>query len=86
MGRPKLGAEYKKPSDYYYPANREIAKRLVHQDKVFIASKTGVSLDYVRSWCVGRRRNAQVDELARRIVRLNIEKQRKLEKIKVSSN
>ena len=87
MGRPKLGAEYKKPSDYTYdyPANREIGKWITWKDKAHIAAKTGYTRDYVNDWCVGRRRNDKIESLARIIAKLNQAKQRKLEKLEASS-
>lgn len=83
MGRPRLGTELKKPSDYKYdyPANREVARWLTSDDKVQIAFRTGYALGYVKHWCIGNRRNASIDALARKIARLNQAKQRKLEKI-----
>ncbi len=80
MGRPKLGTEYKKPSDYTYDyqGNREVSKHLSREDKQLICSRTGFSVAYVRQWCQGRRRSRSIEEWARRIMKLNIAKQRKL--------
>ena len=43
-----------------------------------IALRTGFKISYVRAWCRGERRNLRIEELARKIMRLNIAKQRKL--------
>lgn len=80
MGRPKLGAEYKKPSDYHYdyPEQREITRYLETKDRAWIISRSGYSAGYVRQWFRGKRRNAFIRELALKIQKLNLEKQRKL--------
>ena len=83
MGRPKLGAEYKKPSDYIYdyPENRKVSRHLTIDDKHLISARTGFSYSYVSGWCRGERRSRPIEEWARRIARLNQAKQRKLEKL-----
>jgi hypothetical protein len=83
MGRPKLGAEYKKPSDYTYdyPKNREIAKHLDVQDRIILCQMTGFSKGYINDWCLGRRKNKRIGDMAVRIANLNIEKFRKLKMI-----
>jgi len=80
MGRKKLGAEYKKPSDYHYdyPSNREVSKHLTIEDKHLIAARTGFSYTYVNDWCKGKRRNRSIEGWARKVMPLNIAKQRKL--------
>jgi len=80
MGRPKLGTEYKKPSDYHYdyPINRKIFKHLSIEDKRLISDKTGYTIQYVRYWGLGTRKNKSIEELARRISIINIEKLRKI--------
>ena len=65
---------------YDYPANREVAQHLTWQDKQLIRSKTGFSIVYIRQWCQGRRKSRPIEEWARRIMNLNIAKQRKLNK------
>jgi hypothetical protein len=80
MGRHKLGAEYKKPSDYHYdyPENKEVAKHLCDEDRKLIAIHTAYTLGYVNDWCLGRRKNKKIETLARYLMRINIAKQRKL--------
>ncbi len=63
---------------YDYPANREIAKHLVADDRAQIAFRSGYTLSYVREWCRGTRKNKRIEEWARCIMKLNIAKQRKL--------
>ena len=81
MGRPRIGKELKKPSDYKYdfPGNREISSFLTPNDKNQIAYRTGYCIRTVHYWCQGVRRNARIEEWARRMARLNIAKQRKLD-------
>ncbi|MEI6899315.1 MAG: hypothetical protein WCL00_05515 [Bacteroidota bacterium] len=83
MGRPRIGSELKKPSDYSYdyPGNREIAKNLTADDKLFIAFRAGTSIRYVRYWCQGKRRSNAIEEWAIRVMKLNQAKQKKLEAI-----
>jgi len=71
---------------YDYPGNREVSPHLTWQDKQLIASRTGFSIVYVRQWCQGRRRSRPIEEFARRIAKLNIAKQRKLQSIDPSTN
>jgi len=80
MGRPKLGTEYKKPSDYHYdyPKNRKIFKHLSWEDKQLISHKTGYTTRYVCFWGLGTRKNKRIEEWARKIAILNIAKLRKL--------
>jgi len=56
MGRPRIGTELKKPSDYTYdyPENREVSKHLTPEDKIFIVHKTGYSYTHIYDWCRGR--------------------------------
>jgi hypothetical protein len=63
---------------YDYPGNREVSKHLSWEDKQLICSRTGFSIVYVRQWCQGRRRSRPIDEWARKIMKLNIAKHRKL--------
>jgi hypothetical protein len=88
MGRPKIGTEFKKPSDYHYdyPENREISKHLSFEDKKLIAARTGYKITYVRCWGHGKRRNRRIEEIARLIMRLNIAKQRKFNSQPNTSN
>ncbi|MCX6278434.1 MAG: hypothetical protein NT004_10090 [Bacteroidetes bacterium] len=80
MGRPKLGAEYRKYGDYNYdyPKNREIGKHIMIEDKKYIAKRTGFSYTYVNDFCIGKRYNRRIEDVARQVMRLNIAKQRKL--------
>lgn len=73
MGRPKLGAEYKKPSDYSYdyPEQRDIAKCLLTDDLVRIAELTGYSISYIRGWCAGTRNNNEIERHARMFAKIN---------------
>jgi len=63
---------------YDYPVNREVAKYLTADDKQQISFRTGFTIAYVREWCRGTRRNKSIEEWARKIMKLNIAKQRKL--------
>ena len=63
---------------YDYPGNREVSTHLSWQDKQLISARTGFSIIYVRQWCQGRRRSRPIEEWARRIMKLNIAKHRKL--------
>jgi peroxiredoxin len=74
MGRPKLGAKYKKPTDYKYdyPEQRILAKDLLSDDKVRIAELSGYSISYIKDWCVGTRKNAVIERYARIFVKINI--------------
>ena len=63
---------------YDYPANRVVAQHLTSEDKNTIALRTGFTTKYVRQWCQGVRRSRPLEEWARRIMKLNIAKQRKL--------
>jgi len=76
MGRSKLGAEYKKPSDYTYdyPENRELGKQLVSGDIGFIAKTLGYKSRYVM--CVlrlGNRNNEKIKTIARKLIALRDE-------------
>ena len=88
MGRPKLGTEYKKPSDYKYdyPYQREVTKHLTWEDKVLIASRTGYTIRYVRCWCAGTRKNKDIEKIAVLIASLNVEKFRQLNQSTYPSN
>ena len=63
---------------YDYPANREVSEHLNFDDKQVISNRTGFSIRYVRQWCQGKRRSRPIEEWARMLMRLNIAKQRKL--------
>jgi hypothetical protein len=69
---------------YDYPINRDVSKHLTPTDKQFISERTGFSKEYVRLWCIGRRKSRPIDELARKVMKLNIAKQRKLNNISQS--
>jgi hypothetical protein len=86
MGRPRLGENLKKPSDYSYdyPAQREIAKQLLFDDKIRMAETSGLTIRTVRCWCEGTRKNARLMELALRYAEIN--KETILEKGKVTIN
>lgn len=76
MGRPKLGAEYKKPSDYTYdfPENREIGKKLIHGDVWFIAKTVDCSRRYVSQVLKnGTRNNEKIKAIARKLIALRDE-------------
>lgn len=75
-GRPRIGAELKKPNcySYDYPSNREIAKNLGQEDKKIIAQETGFSLKYIYQWCQGKRRSTKIEALAKQISKFNIAK------------
>ena len=76
MGRPKLGAEYKKISDYTYdyPENREIGSRLFNGDIGFIAQQVGCSAFYVRQVLnTGVRNNEKIKTIARNLIALRDE-------------
>jgi|GEM_PF-4916190 len=80
MGRPKLGTEYKKPSDYKYdyPDQRVVAIHLTWEDKTFIAEKTGYKISYVGDWCRGKRKNTDIEKFAVLLASLNVEKFRQM--------
>jgi hypothetical protein len=63
---------------YDYPENREVSKHLSKEDRALIITRTGFSYKYVNDWCRGTRKNRRIEEWARRIAKLNIAKQRKL--------
>ena len=76
MGRPKLGAEYKKPTDYTYdyPENREIGKKMIHGDAWFIAKTTGFSTSYVSDVLKeGIRNNERIKTIACKLIALRDE-------------
>jgi len=56
---------------YDYPENREVSKTFSYMDKLLISQKTGFSLNYIWYWCKGKRKNRRIEELARKIMRLN---------------
>jgi len=66
---------------YDYPENREVSKNLTAEDKVYISSRTGFSLEYIRQWCKGKRRNRRIEALALHISRINKVKKRRLEQL-----
>lgn len=72
--------------DYDYPINRDVSKHLTVQDKQLISVRTGFSQEYVRLWCLGKRRSRPIEEFARRIMKINIAKERKLQSIDPSTN
>lgn len=84
MGRPRIGENLKKPSDYSYdyPEQREIAKMLLANDRRMIAEATGYSTGYIGDWCLGIRKNARIMELALPLAEIN--KQTILKKEKVT--
>jgi len=63
---------------YDYAENRALAAHLTAEDKIFIATRTGYTVRYVRYWCTGRRNNVQIRDWAKYVVRLNQSKLRKL--------
>ena len=63
---------------YDYPENRALAAHLTVEDKIFIATRTGYTVRYVRYWCTGRRNNGQIRDWAKYVVKLNLSKLRKL--------
>jgi len=65
---------------YDYPANRDVSKHLGPGDRAQIAFRSGYTVNYVREWCRGTRRNKRIEEWARRIMKMNIANQRKLDK------
>lgn len=72
---------------YDYPDNREVSKHLGAGDRAQIAYRSGYTVNYVREWCRGTRKNGRIEEWARRIMKLNIAKQRKLsQSIESSTN
>ena len=76
MGRPKIGAEYKKPSDYTYDytENRAIGARLFKGDIGFIAEKVGCSTYYVCQVLYrGTRTNEKILTIARKLIALREE-------------
>lgn len=58
MGRPKLGKEYKKPSDYTYdyPENRRYEKMLIKGDVKRIALTLSLTDNYIRQMLRGERK------------------------------
>jgi hypothetical protein len=80
MGRPKIGTEYKKPSDYTYdyPDQRVVAKHLSWEDKEIIAKKTGYTIRYVRCWCAGNRKNVAIEKMAVLLASINVDKFRQI--------
>jgi hypothetical protein len=73
MGRPRIGEELKKPSDYSYdyPEQREIAKYLLSDDKIRMTQISGLSPRMVNNWCEGNRKNTKLMELALRYAEIN---------------
>ncbi|GEM_PF-2318054 len=63
---------------YDYPENRRVSQYLTAEDKQLISFKTGFSMNYVRNWCQGTRKNKRIEEWAMKIYRLNLAKLRKL--------
>jgi len=63
---------------YDYPENRAIAAHLTTEDKIFIAMRTGYTTSYIRYWCVGKRKNENIRDLAKYVASINQSKQRKL--------
>jgi len=80
MGRPRIGIELKKPSDYTYdyPEVRAMGELLDPLDKNLIADKTGYSYSYITSVCDGKRKNMTIEEWIRKIAHLNLEKKKRL--------
>jgi len=56
---------------YDYPAQREIAKYIFLDDKAVIAQKLGFSMEYIRLWCQGLRKNDDIMALATRLSQIN---------------
>lgn len=50
--------------NYDYPENRAIADGLTTREKSMIAEKSGYSIETVRKWCEGKRRNTTIKKLA----------------------
>lgn len=70
-GRPRIGKELKKPSDYTYdyPENRKLGAKLVSGDISFIAANTGHSISYVHAVLrEGTRNNDKIIAFARKVV------------------
>jgi len=63
---------------YDYPENRAIAAHLTTDDKIFIAMRTGYTTSYIRYWCVGKRKNEKIRDLAKYVSSINQGKLRKL--------
>jgi hypothetical protein len=71
---------------YDYPENREVSKDLRCGDKKLIADNLRFSLRYVNYWCDGKRKNADIDRLARIIAETNKAKQSVIDKVHFSKN
>jgi hypothetical protein len=73
MGRPRIGTELKKHSDYKYdyPEQRSLAKGLLSDDRSRIAEITGYSPSYIMDWCAGTRKNAEIEHYVRLFVEIN---------------
>jgi len=74
MGRPKIGSEYKKSSDYKYdfPENRQISLFLRRGDKSIIAEKTGYTLQAIRKICKGERRmKPEIKQVIEQLILVN---------------
>lgn len=58
MGKPRIGTELKKPSDYTYdyPEQRVLAKKLRKGDLEIVARKTKRSYGYIAQMTSGKRR------------------------------
>jgi len=59
---------------YDYPINRDISKHLSSEDKLMIAEKTGYTIRYIRYWCMGTRRNKEIEKYARLLMKVNLSK------------
>ena len=56
---------------YDYPNQREIAKDLLSDDRHMLSEKTGLTYDYVKKWCEGKRRNKGIMKLALQFAEIN---------------
>lgn len=74
MGRPRLGKELKKPSDYSYdyPENREMGKYIQNRDRKLLASITGYDIGLIHKILNGKRyMNEKVKKYAELIMEFN---------------
>lgn len=57
--------------NYDYPIQREIASKLLSDDKVRMSEVSGLSSFMVQAWCKGTRKNEKLMELALQYAEIN---------------
>jgi len=72
--------------NYDYPENRAIAKDLSASDMRMIHEKSGYSMETVRKWCEGKRRNETIEKLASLIQASNKATRSLVANVKIKQN